>query len=190
MQQDEVAKLIGKEVFITRSAAIMNDAARPFVVKKCILIKQCKGGKLYIEHAGQFLAISMKYVYRYEAKEKTMSLELKGYCLAGNEELTVTKPITNIDFPDEVQKFIVDYVQTEKELRILNSTGQIAMHIKDQTLLYPLPAGGSVRNKWSPGEKKFVTIDIDHSINTSPPGFDPEKLKNIPFGGTYPIEID
>jgi hypothetical protein len=88
-----------------------------------------------------------------------MSLGLRGYCLDVDDN-AITKPIVKIDFPEDVQKFIVDNVQSEKELQILNSANQITLHIKNQTLLYPIPEGGSDRNKWNPQEKKFVTIDI------------------------------
>jgi hypothetical protein len=62
----------------------------------------------------------------------------------------------NIAGPGGVNDFINNNVTKHHELRVCTTDDEIALHVIDQTLIFPIPEHGSANNKWDNELKRFV----------------------------------
>ena len=81
---------------------------------------------------------------------------LNGYCFTKKGTHSSPTPLATIN---EITEFIQENVDQHYEIRIVNPEDDCtAMHIVDQTLMFPLPEGLDKENKWNPVEKKFAPV--------------------------------
>lgn len=79
----------------------------------------------------------------------------KGYCM--NAEGRYGDPAM-IHNREEFSQFILTNVEKHHELRVTDSGDMLVFHVVEQTLLHPIPEGGSIKNKWNSVDKKFNEI--------------------------------
>lgn len=81
---------------------------------------------------------------------------LNGYCFTKKGTHSGPTPLATID---EVTQFLHDNVESNYEIRIVNPLDDCtAMHIVEQTLLFPIPDGLTKDNRWNPMDKKFAPV--------------------------------
>lgn len=83
-----------------------------------------------------------------------------GLVLDKEGQETFRKTITN---KDELETFIRKNVEESHELRVMNLNDKCVFHVREQTLLYPVPEGEQAANKWDKGTKKFTSVNIKMS---------------------------
>lgn len=95
-----------------------------------------------------------------------MSLNLNAYVMNEQQEYAGPALITSME---EFAAFLKINVTNVFEIRVVDpKDDSIVFHVVNQTLVFPIPAGGSVNNKWDVTTQRFITTGV----------VTPESLKN------------
>lgn len=62
-------------------------------------------------------------------------------------------------------RFIENSVETATELKVVDDGEFTILHVVDRTLVFPVPAGAVVNNKWDSQKKIFAEIPMPVALN-------------------------
>lgn len=55
-----------------------------------------------------------------------------------------------------VGDFLLENVTKHHELRVVGEDDATLLHVVNQSLVFPIPEGGTTNNKWDPVQHKFI----------------------------------
>jgi len=83
------------------------------------------------------------------------NMNLLGYLMDKNGYYADPVRIKNVE---QFNDFLYNNIERHYELRITNSSDEIAFQVVNKILVFPLQKHGAKENKWNAGLKQFIDI--------------------------------